>query len=145
MRRARWCCELESPTITDVEVDLPGSEYAPVSSLTTIPELQRLSCRFLDIPYDRWVDLSWCKKLSELRLEETSSSGDVGHWRGRTVTFPVLRILVLDAREEIVTTMILNSRFPSLEHLSFGSRCLSADGMERVTAHLKEWSPHLRA
>ncbi|KAG8900936.1 hypothetical protein FRC01_009992, partial [Tulasnella sp. 417] len=138
-----WEVVGKTPTITDLEMDLPTFDYIP--SLTSISKLRSLSCRCLDISYAWWMGLSWCKQLKELRLEETSSAGDIEEsWIGDAVTFPALRILLLDAREEISTVIILNSRFSALEHLSFGGRCLSADGMERARIHLNESSPHLR-
>lgn len=59
------------------------------------------------------------------------------------MTFPALRSLLLDVREEIAATILSKSRFPVLDHLSFGSRSLSVDGMELARNHLKEWSPNL--
>ncbi|KAG8955385.1 hypothetical protein FRC04_008736 [Tulasnella sp. 424] len=133
----------ETPTITDMELDLPGFTYIP--ELDSISELRRLSCRQLSINYPWWKALSCCRRLRELQLEETSRSGGE-RWEGEfeEVTFPALRSLLLDVREEIAPTILSRSRFPVLDHLSFGSRNLSVDGMERAGIPLKEWSPNLR-
>ncbi|KAG8919833.1 hypothetical protein FRC01_001073 [Tulasnella sp. 417] len=137
----------KTSTITNLEIDLPHLWYIP--DLGSISQLQRLSCRRLDIPLDWWNNLSQCKKLSDLRLEGTLRRGSEVNYleeelASEVATFPALRRLLLDAREWNVTVLILNSRFPILEYLSFGSCSLSAGEMEQVRMHLSDCSPHLR-
>lgn len=134
-----------TPTIIDLAIDLPDSRF--LRTLGSISQLRRVSCRRLKIPDGWWMNLSHCKNLLDLRLEETLKSGEEGvYWdEGLGVaTFPVLRRFLLEAREETTIAIILNSRFPVLEHLSFGSRPLPPDKMEGVRTHLSETSPHLR-